>query len=151
MAIEREREGVWPMGVDDPPMGPWEWVKKKKKTRNKKQIKKVWSLGVVRPPHGPQGWFDHSQTGHGGGLFFFFNFFFLKVFSTFFLISFIIFIFFLHYDTCPTVSFWTEKLMEVPSPSFFKTQVLSMIRIKAYKAKNKEFKPQVSIPYLTLK
>jgi hypothetical protein len=41
--------------------------------------------------------------------------------------------------------------MEVPSPSFFKTQVLSMIRIKAYKAKNKEFKPQVSIPYLTLK
>jgi hypothetical protein len=35
--------------------------------------------------------------------------------------------------------------------SFFKTQVLSMIRIKAYKAKNKDFKPQVSMPYLTLK
>jgi hypothetical protein len=50
-----------------------------------------------------------------------------------------------------TISFWTKKLMEVPSPIFLKTQVLSVIQIEAQGAKNKDFIPHVPIPYLTLK
>jgi hypothetical protein len=52
-------------------------------------------------------------------------------------------------DTCPTIDFWMEKLMEVPSPSFSKTHVPSVIRIEAHETKNKDFKPHVLISYLT--
>jgi hypothetical protein len=47
------------------------------------------------------------------------------------------------------VSFWTKIWMEVPSPSFSISQVSSVIRIEAQEIKNKKFKPNVPIPYLT--
>jgi hypothetical protein len=45
-----------------------------------------------------------------------------------------------------TVSFW----IEIPSPSFSKAKVTSVIQNKPYEPKNKKFKPQEAIPYLTL-
>jgi hypothetical protein len=57
----------------------------------------------------------------------------------------------LRIDTWTTVSFWTEKWTEVLSPSFSKTQVPFVIRIKTHGAKNKNFKPQVPKKCLTLK
>jgi hypothetical protein len=103
-------------------------------------------------------------------LFFFSIFFKKKVFNTLFFLkkSFIIFNFlkffffiyiFLHYDTCllsrvdtcPTVSFLTEKLMEILISSFSKLQVPSVIRMKVeWTKKNKNFKPLVPIRCLTL-
>jgi hypothetical protein len=66
------------------------------------------------------------------------------------------FLFFIFYfcllsgvDTCPTVSFWMEKLMEVPITYFLKPQVPSVIQMKAHGAKNKVSKPQVPIRCLT--
>jgi hypothetical protein len=50
-----------------------------------------------------------------------------------------------------TVSFWSKKLTDVPIRSFPQTQILSVIRIKAHGAKNKDFKPHVQKMYLTLK
>jgi hypothetical protein len=46
-------------------------------------------------------------------------------------------------DTCPNVSFFMEKLTEVPSLSFSKTQVPSAMLIETEIQKNKVFKPQV--------
>jgi hypothetical protein len=43
-----------------------------------------------------------------------------------------------------------EKLIEVPIQSFSKTQVPSVIQIELQEAKNKNFKPQVPMPYLTI-
>jgi hypothetical protein len=51
-------------------------------------------------------------------------------------------------DTCPNVSFFMEKLTEVPSLSFSKTQVPSAMLIETEIQKNKVFKPQVTQIFL---
>jgi hypothetical protein len=79
-------------------------------------------------------------------------------FFFFFFKDFNFLIFFLHYDTCLllrvdtclTISFWMEKLIEVRSLSFPKTQVSSPMRIETEIPKNKVCKPQVPKMSLTL-
>jgi di/tricarboxylate transporter len=46
--------------------------------------------------------------------------------------------------------FWMEKWTEVPSPFFLITQVRLMKKMKTDKTKNKIFKPQWGVRYLTL-
>jgi len=48
-----------------------------------------------------------------------------------------------------TVSFWMENLTEVPIWSFPKTKIPSIMRIETQVSKNKVFKIQVPIRYLT--
>jgi hypothetical protein len=52
--------------------------------------------------------------------------------------------------TWRTVSFWTENLIEVPIWSFPKTEILSVMQIETQVPKNKVFKTQILIRYLTI-
>jgi hypothetical protein len=49
-------------------------------------------------------------------------------------------------ETWTIVNFWTE----IPSPFLAIVQILSVIRIETYEAKNKRVKPREAIPNLTL-
>jgi hypothetical protein len=53
-------------------------------------------------------------------------------------------------DTWQSVSFWTEKLIEVFIRSFSKTEVSSVMQIETQGIKNKVLKTQELEEYLTL-
>jgi len=54
-------------------------------------------------------------------------------------------------DTWRSVSFWTEKLIEVLIRSFPKTKISYVMQIETQKLKNKVSKTQGLEEYLTLK
>jgi hypothetical protein len=54
-------------------------------------------------------------------------------------------------DTWRAVSFWTEKLTEVLIWSFSKIDISSVMQIKTQRLKNKVFKTQGPLDYLTQK
>jgi hypothetical protein len=96
--------------------------------------------------------FGHPKPVKGVAslLSFFFQFFFkVYYFLIFFFIFYHVSTLALGVDTWQSIKYWKEKLTEIPSLSFLKTQISFVIRIGTRIIKNKVFKIQILKMYLT--